>query len=264
MVNLKEFVKHQIKKGKVEDRERQKLKERFSSQRKELNPKVKGELKSPLAVLKQKQKEKAEVKEYNKQVNQERFRTSRTGRVVSGLKSLRSRNALASRLYGVEQQKKKLSSSRLKELKLQLAIARTNNQRHIARPRRNFITPEQQSQQAFRDWAFSDFRNPRFNQAGQVEKEISSFNGEGSLGSQTAFGMEKEIMNIGNLNFIGSPFQRLENEVNLLSNLQDVNALNNITNEVNVHSNVLTPQKKKRNPVGDISNEVNFFSNLVQ
>ncbi len=73
----------------------------------------------------------------------------------------------------------------------------------IIRPQ---ISPQQRQQQDFLSWATSDFRNPRFDMASQVEKEISRSSGFAMDGDRVA-----HSMNINNPGF--NPFRDTEAEV---------------------------------------------------
>lgn len=130
-------------------------------------------------------------------------------------------------LYGlpaIEKQKKKNSSERLKELKIQLAIQKLRNRqtRRINIPIKQPINPYEQ-----------EF-NRVFTTNGiifQVNREIMNPVGFANAGSNTANQLSNEVLGVGNLN--------IDNEVMFHGTLGNLKPMRRLNREIDFFSNII-------------------------
>jgi len=165
-----------------------------------------------------------------------KYEASRTGRfskaITRGIKTISTRHGVTRALYRQQTSPdQKFKPQRIQKIQ------------RFQQPQQPHRVPEgNQSNSDFFDWVFSNFSNPQFNVAHNLEKEVSSVNGEASMGDRMAmFNVTEDINRFANL--ITNPFN---------------NPLMNVNSLALHHSkNIIF------DPFLSVNSEADFFSNII-
>ncbi len=188
----------------------------------------------------------------------EQFEQTRGGKFLE-----RMRGGIARAVYNVEPPKEMSNKNKLKLLKIQLAIAKektkaTNiNNFQQVQTQRAIALRKQQSATDNYDWMFSNFSNPKFDMAGQVEREIASTNGLANEGDNEANRINRIVSSVGSFQH-NLPTANVNREAMALANFQHNLPMFDIDREVNSLS---VGQHNKA--LFDVSREADLYSYIL-